>query len=62
MAKAKKTSKKNGSPKVEFSFEKDTKRTHRFKFGEYGEAISGTFYMPKGEKIPDKIILVKADD
>ena len=53
--------KKNGTPKVNFSFEKDTKRTHRFKIGEYGEDFSGTLYMPKGAKVPDKIILVKKD-
>ena len=58
----KKSAKKNGTPKVEFKFEKDTKRKHRFNFGEYEDSISGTFYLNKGDKIPDKIILVKADD
>jgi hypothetical protein len=57
--------KKNGNgsaPEVEFTYEKDTKRTHRFKVGDYGEAVSGTIYLPKEAKIPDKIILIRADD
>lgn len=57
--------KTNGNGKVmkgEFEFEKDTKRTHRFKVGDYGEDISGTLYIPKGSKIPDKITLVRVAD
>lgn len=58
-----KKSKKNGkAPEVDFQFEKDTKRMHRFKIGDYGEDFSGTLYLPKGNKIPEKIILVRAED
>ena len=55
MAKKKKTKK----AEADFSYEKDTKRTHRYTVGDYGEAISGTLYFKKGEDVPDKIILKK---
>jgi len=62
MAKSAKKENGNGKVQAEFRYEKDTKRTHRFAIGEYGEDISGTFYIPKGKPIPNKIILVKQDD
>lgn len=57
MPKDKKKSKE--IPRVNFTYEKDTKRMHRFTIGAYGEDFSGTLYMPKGNKIPEKIILTK---
>jgi hypothetical protein len=53
--------KKKSALELEMVFEKDTKRMHRYKVGDYGEAVSGTLYFPKDKPIPKKIILTLGD-
>jgi len=58
--------KKNGNGKdvvVSISYDKDSKRFHRYSIGEQGEAIVGNLYMSKEMKnLPKRIILEIDDD
>jgi hypothetical protein len=57
--------KKNGKSEVvvSISYDKDSKRFHRYSIGEQGEAIVGNLYMSKEMKnLPKRIILEIDDD
>jgi len=57
--------KKNGKSEVvvSISYDKDSKRFHRYSIGEQGEEIVGNLYMSKEMKnLPKRIILEIDDD
>jgi len=57
--------KKNGNGKdvvVTISYDKDSKRFHRYSIGEQGESIVGNLYMSKEMKNLPKRVILEIDD